>query len=154
MFYGPHEPEWQPYLDKFVIVFIDDILIYSKNQQEHKGHLKLILELLKKEEVVFKIFTSVILDSKSNSPSCTNLALPQGSEDYYRNMAMLAKKVPSVRCHQIIRVTAYSKSKELNMETTLMVKLLSDYYWRYFRITQERQSVVADAFEQEELKPP
>ncbi|GJZ13203.1 putative reverse transcriptase domain-containing protein [Tanacetum coccineum] len=38
------------YLDKFVIVFIDDILIYSKRKQEHEEHLKLILELLKKEE--------------------------------------------------------------------------------------------------------
>ncbi|GJS61018.1 putative reverse transcriptase domain-containing protein [Tanacetum coccineum] len=38
----------KPYLDKFVIVFIDDIMIYSKNKQEHEEHLKLILELLKK----------------------------------------------------------------------------------------------------------
>nr|GEX83842.1 putative reverse transcriptase domain-containing protein [Tanacetum cinerariifolium] len=37
------------YLDKFVIVFIDDILIYSKNEKEHKEHLKAILEFLKKE---------------------------------------------------------------------------------------------------------
>ncbi|GJW29566.1 putative reverse transcriptase domain-containing protein [Tanacetum coccineum] len=40
----------KPYLDKFVIVFIDDILIYSKSKKEHEEHLKLILELLKKEE--------------------------------------------------------------------------------------------------------
>ncbi|GJT80650.1 putative reverse transcriptase domain-containing protein [Tanacetum coccineum] len=40
----------KPYLDKFVIVFIDDILVYSKSKQEHQEHLKLILELLKKEE--------------------------------------------------------------------------------------------------------
>ncbi|GJU90648.1 putative reverse transcriptase domain-containing protein [Tanacetum coccineum] len=42
------------YLDKFLNVFIDDILIYSKSKQEHDEHLKLILELLKKEELYAK----------------------------------------------------------------------------------------------------
>ncbi|GKC94403.1 putative reverse transcriptase domain-containing protein [Tanacetum coccineum] len=40
----------KPYLDRFVIVFIDDILIYSKSKKEHEGHLRLILKLLKEEE--------------------------------------------------------------------------------------------------------
>ncbi|GJU30518.1 putative reverse transcriptase domain-containing protein [Tanacetum coccineum] len=44
----------KPYLDKFMIVFIDDILIYSKSKQEHEEHLKLILELLKKEKLYAK----------------------------------------------------------------------------------------------------
>ncbi|KAJ0914366.1 putative nucleotidyltransferase, Ribonuclease H [Helianthus annuus] len=44
----------KPYLDKFVIVFIDDILIYSKTKAEHEQHLRAILELLKKEQLYAK----------------------------------------------------------------------------------------------------
>ncbi|GJT92483.1 reverse transcriptase domain-containing protein [Tanacetum coccineum] len=57
-------------MDKFVIVFIDDIPIYSKTKQEHEEHLKLILELLKKEELSAKF---------SNAPI---LALPDGAENF------------------------------------------------------------------------
>ncbi|GKE22597.1 putative reverse transcriptase domain-containing protein [Tanacetum coccineum] len=63
------------YLDKFVIVFIDDILIYSKSKQGNEEHLKLILELLKKEELYAKFskcefwipkvqFLGYVIDSK------------------------------------------------------------------------------------------
>ncbi|GJU22584.1 putative reverse transcriptase domain-containing protein [Tanacetum coccineum] len=44
----------RPYLDKFMIVFIDDILIYSKTQEEHVEHLRLVLELLKKDKLYAK----------------------------------------------------------------------------------------------------
>nr|GEU63652.1 reverse transcriptase domain-containing protein [Tanacetum cinerariifolium] len=65
----------KPYLDKFVIVFIDDILIYSKDKKEHGEHLKAILELLKKEKLYAKFskcefwipklqFLSHVIDSR------------------------------------------------------------------------------------------
>ncbi|GJV83005.1 putative reverse transcriptase domain-containing protein [Tanacetum coccineum] len=88
----------KPYLDRFVIVFIDDILIYSKSRKEHEGYLKLIMRLLKKEELYAKFskcefwlskvqFIGHVIDregihvdfAKINAPI---LALPEGSENF------------------------------------------------------------------------
>ena len=42
------------YLDKFVVVFIDDILIYSKTEEEHKEHLKIVLQELREQQLFTK----------------------------------------------------------------------------------------------------
>ncbi|GJR04382.1 putative reverse transcriptase domain-containing protein [Tanacetum coccineum] len=84
----------KPYLDKFIIVFIDDILIYSKDEKEHEEHLKAILELLKKEQL-YAMFSKcefwILKGEKEENAfqlikqklcSAPILALPEGSEDF------------------------------------------------------------------------
>jgi hypothetical protein len=45
---------FMPYLDKFLIVFIDDILIYSKDKEEHAKHLRIALQILREHQLYAK----------------------------------------------------------------------------------------------------
>ena len=45
---------FQPYLDQFVVVFVDDILIYSQSEWEHEYHLRIILQLLRDHQMYAK----------------------------------------------------------------------------------------------------
>ena len=45
---------FQPYLDQFVEVFVDDILIYSQSEWEHKYHLRIVLQLLRDHQLYTK----------------------------------------------------------------------------------------------------
>ena len=45
---------FQPYLDWFVMVFVDDILIYSKSEEEHEGHLRIVLQVLRDHQLYAK----------------------------------------------------------------------------------------------------
>ena len=46
---------FQPYLDQFVVVFVDDILIYSQSKWEHEYHLRIVLQLLRDHQLYAKI---------------------------------------------------------------------------------------------------
>jgi len=53
------------YLDRFVIVCIDDILIYYKSEEEHAEHLKIVLQVLKEKKIYAKLFEVRILAERS-----------------------------------------------------------------------------------------
>nr|GEV79184.1 putative reverse transcriptase domain-containing protein [Tanacetum cinerariifolium] len=85
----------KPYLDKSVIVFIDDISIYSKSRKEHEGHLKTVLQLLRRRNYTpsFQSVKCVKFDWGEKAKvafqlleqklcSAPILALPEGSENF------------------------------------------------------------------------
>ena len=45
---------FQPYLDQFVMVFKDDILIYSQSEWEHEDHLRIVLQMLRNHQLYAK----------------------------------------------------------------------------------------------------
>ena len=45
---------FQPYLDRFIVVFLDDILIYSKFEKDHEGHLRVVLQILREHQLYAK----------------------------------------------------------------------------------------------------
>ena len=45
---------FKPFLDTFVVVFIDDILVYSRSKEDHEGHLRIVLQVLRDEKLYAK----------------------------------------------------------------------------------------------------
>ncbi|GJU95590.1 putative reverse transcriptase domain-containing protein [Tanacetum coccineum] len=128
----------KPYLDKFIIVFIDDILIYSKNKQEHKEHLK-------------KLCSAPIL------------ALPEGSEDFIVYCDASIKGLGAVLM-QREKVIAYASRQlkiheknytthDLELGARRWLELLSDYDCE-IRYHPRKANVVADALSRKEREPP
>ncbi|GJY89274.1 putative reverse transcriptase domain-containing protein [Tanacetum coccineum] len=77
----------KPYLDKLVIVFIDDILIYSKSKEEHSEHLKIILDLIKKEKFEGVHVDPAKIGAIKNWPALTSptkVRQLMGLASYYR----------------------------------------------------------------------
>ncbi|KAJ9556997.1 hypothetical protein OSB04_011611 [Centaurea solstitialis] len=85
----------RPYLDKFVTVFIDDTQIHSRSKEEHEQHLRLILELLKTEEIYAKFSKSKIEAIKKWETLKTPTEIRQflGLAGYYRRFIANFSKI-------------------------------------------------------------
>nr|GEW09706.1 putative reverse transcriptase domain-containing protein [Tanacetum cinerariifolium] len=166
----------KPYLDKFMIIFIDDILIYSKNKKEREEHLKAILELLKKEVLyakfskckfwipkIAKSMTKLTQKRvkfdwgekhevafwllKQKLCSAPILALPEGSEDFMVYCDDLHKGLDHKNLQHIL------DQKEVNTRQRRWLELLSDYNCE-IRYNPGKANVVADALSRKErIKP-
>ncbi|GKA04467.1 hypothetical protein Tco_0683587 [Tanacetum coccineum] len=120
---------YKPYLDKFVIVFIDDILIYSRNEKEHKEHLKIILELLKKEE-----FSGIHVDPAKNK-AVKNWASPTtpseicqflGLAGYYRRFIEGFSKIAKLMTELMQKDKKFDWGEEQESAFQLLKQKLCD----------------------------
>nr|GEY08918.1 putative reverse transcriptase domain-containing protein [Tanacetum cinerariifolium] len=145
----------KPYLDKFFIVFIDDILIYSKSKEDHEVHLKLVLELLKKKKLFAKFskyefwlqevrflghmvnnndvyLDSIYCDASNQGLGC--VLMQRGKSVIYTDHKSLQH---------------IFNQKELNMRRRRWIELFKDYECE-IRYHPGKANVVADALSRKE----
>nr|GEX32879.1 hypothetical protein [Tanacetum cinerariifolium] len=164
----------KPYLDNFMIVFIDDILIYSRIKQEHKEHLKLILEFLKKEELYAKFskcefwipkvqFTDYVIGSKgiyvdpAKIESIKDWASLNTTTEIHQFLGLAGVENFIVYCDASHKgfgvVLMQNEKKELSIRQRRWLELLSDYDYE-IRYHPGKASVVVDALiRKERIKP-
>ncbi|GJR43362.1 putative reverse transcriptase domain-containing protein [Tanacetum coccineum] len=136
----------RPYLDKFVIVFIDDILIYSKTREEHEVHLELVLELLKEEKLKIEAVKNW---EAPRTPFEVRSLL--GLARYYRrfieNFSKIAKPLTDKLCNApILALTGEPEERR-------WIELFSDYDCE-IRYHPDKANVVADALSRKERVKP
>nr|GFB28001.1 reverse transcriptase [Tanacetum cinerariifolium] len=162
----------KPYLDKFMIVFIDDILIYLKDEKEHEEHLKAILELLKKEELYAKFskcefwipkvqFLGHVIDSQgihvdpAKIKSIKDWASPKSPTEIHQFLGLAGHYLYGTKCtvftdHKSLQHIL--DQKKLNMRQRRWLELLSDYDCE-IRYHLGKANVVADALCRKEQEP-
>ncbi|GJU26018.1 putative reverse transcriptase domain-containing protein [Tanacetum coccineum] len=165
-----------------MIMFIDDILIYSRNKEEHANHLRIILELLKKEKLYAKFskcnfwidivkFLGHLIDNQglhvdpAKIEAVKNWASPTtpteirqflGLAGYYRRFIEGFSKIAK----SLTELTQKNKNlqhildqKELNMRQRRWLELLADYDCE-IRYHPRKANVIADALSRkEQIKP-
>ncbi|GJT24299.1 putative reverse transcriptase domain-containing protein [Tanacetum coccineum] len=130
----------KPYLDKFVIVFIDDILVYSKDEEYHGKHLKTVLELLKKERLHAKFSNcyGAVLMQREKVIEYASRQLKVHEENYSTHDLELGAVVFALRSY---------------LRQQRWIELLSDYDCE-IRYHPGKSNVVADALSRKERNKP
>ncbi|GJW40209.1 putative reverse transcriptase domain-containing protein [Tanacetum coccineum] len=159
----------KPYLDKFMIVFIDDILIYSRNKEEKADHLRIILELLKKEKLYAKFskcdlwisivkFLGHVIDKGNDdfvvycdaSHQGLGAVLMQREKVIAYASRQLKPNEENYTTHDLeLGAVHILDQKELNMRQCRWLELLADYNCE-IRYHPRKENVVADGLSRKE----
>ncbi|GJU44120.1 putative reverse transcriptase domain-containing protein [Tanacetum coccineum] len=138
----------KPFLDKFIIVFIDDILIYSRNKEEHANLLRIILELLKKEKfqgLHVDLAKIEVVKNWTSPTTPTEIRQFLGLASYYRRFINDCKKL----CEASILALP-----EGNEDFVVYCDASHQDYDCEFRYHPGKANVVANALSQKErIKP-
>ncbi|GJX78468.1 putative reverse transcriptase domain-containing protein [Tanacetum coccineum] len=164
----------KPYLDKFVIFFIDDILVYSKDEEEHGRHLKIILELLKKERLYAKFskcdfwldsiqFLGHVIDCSgvhvdpAKIEAIKNWVAPMMPTEGYGAVLMQREKVIVYASRQLKVHEENYTTHDLELGVVVFalrwIELLSDYDCE-IRHHPRKANVMADTLSQKERNRP
>ncbi|GJR78987.1 putative reverse transcriptase domain-containing protein [Tanacetum coccineum] len=168
----------KPYIDKFVIVFIDDILIYSKSKEDHEVHMKLVIELLKKEKLFAKPEDFVVYCDASNQGFGYVLRQRDKVIEYASRQLKIHAKNYTTHDFKLGAVVFALKTwrhylygtesviytdhkslhhifdqKELNMRQRRWIELFSDYDCK-IRYHSGKANVMADALSRKERVKP
>nr|GEW24766.1 reverse transcriptase domain-containing protein [Tanacetum cinerariifolium] len=112
----------KPYLDKFVIIFIDDILIYSKDEKEYEEHLKAILELLKEEKLYAKFSKCkfLILKAKVGEAQLTG---PEMIQEMMEKIILIKQRIQAAQDRQRSYADRKRKPMEFKVGDRVMLKV-------------------------------
>ncbi|GJX72211.1 putative reverse transcriptase domain-containing protein [Tanacetum coccineum] len=140
----------KPYLDRFVIVFSDDILIYSKSRKEHKDTLRLGAVLMKREKVIAYASCQLKVHEKNYTTQDLELGTVVFSLKTWRHYLYGTKCVVFTDHKSLQHIL---DQKELNMRQRRWLELLSDYDYE-IRYHPGNANVVADALSRKERNKP
>ncbi|GJR60300.1 retrotransposon protein, putative, ty3-gypsy subclass [Tanacetum coccineum] len=133
--YGLDERVFHEFLDKFVIVFIDDILVFSKSKEEHEEHLRTVLQILRQEKLYAKFSKCEFWLSKV--AFLGHIVSAEGIFLWFRRLKIrrgfLTISLTLIKLSEGLRSLMRTKSEEKSFEeqfeyeTETWLELLKDY---------------------------